>query len=118
MIEVIGVIAILAGLVVLLYGLGAVLGWINWRIRWYWGDAHQLKRSVKLGWNTGMPPENKWFIVREYAQGAIGQKGKISYDYEWALMKRIGDTCYTVNGGMSTPARNITGWLYVIEGDE
>lgn len=72
---------------------------------WRWGDARKIRRSVKLGWNTGEPPVDKPILVREYAE---------NMDDGWAVMIRRGDRVYTSNGS-SMPIKNITGWLEIVE---
>ncbi len=109
---IVGIIAIAGASIVMLTGLNALLGELLFRARWKWGDAHQLKRSVNLGWNTGMPPEDKLFLVMEYIKD-IDRNPQFLAHHEWAVMKRVGDTAYTMNGGMTCPVTNITGWLEV-----
>lgn len=117
-VNVMGWVAIVVGSIVLLQGAWTALGWLAFRAQWKWGDLHQMRRSVRLGWNTGMPPEGEWVLTREHANGVITGGPKIGRDHDWALMKRVGNRCYSASGGYSTPATNITGWLYVIEGEE
>lgn len=111
-VTVVGWIGIVAACIVLLAGMRALLGELLFRARWKWGDAHQLKRSVKLGWNTGTPPEGATFLVREYADQLVKDSEFIE-QHRWAVMRRTGNTCVSVNGGLVTPVTNVTGWLEI-----
>lgn len=108
-----GSIAILAGSICLLYGAAAFCGRCAFIVRWKWGNARQMRRSVRLGWNAGMPPEGQWFFVREWADAAKGNMSGTARNYDWALMRREGDQCISISGGFQTPATNINGWMYV-----
>jgi hypothetical protein len=109
-----GGIAILSGAICLLYGAAAFCGWCAFIVRWKWGNARQMQRSVRLGWNAGMPPEGQWFFVREWADRAkCKYMGGCPENYDWALMRRKGDQCVSINRGFQTPVTNINGWMYV-----
>lgn len=112
----IGWIAIAAATIVLLTGLHALLGEIVFRARWKWGDARKLKRSVRLGWNTGAPPDGSKFLVLEYISD-LKRGTNWRREYGYAVMVRDGDRAYSVCGGMSEPITNITGWLTVSDDD-
>jgi hypothetical protein len=116
-VTVIGWIALAAGVIVLLAGVRALCGELMFRARWKWGDAHKLKRSVRLGWNTGTPPEGVPVLVREYADELVRSNPRLESEHGWAIMTRKGDRCYSINGGFNTPVTNVTGWLCVVDGD-
>jgi len=111
----IGYFGCVVGVVTMLVGAYALCGKLWWIATWKWGDAKEMRRSVRLGWNAGEMPEGKWVLVREHADGAIAQKEKFDSDYRWALMMRRGDRCYSINSGYSTPITNISGWLLTVE---
>jgi hypothetical protein len=108
----VGWIGIAAACVVLIAGLLTLLSEMLFRARWKWGDAHKLKRSAKLGWNTGTPPEGAMFLVLEYADQLAKHADFIS-EHRWAVMTRQGDECRSINGGLTTPVTNVTGWLEI-----
>lgn len=97
------------GFIVAVQGLLWVAGELYWHITWKWGNAHKMRRSVKLGWNTGEPPEGKQILVREYAD-------ELPIGNDWAVMVRHGNRCYTPKGS-SMPITNITGWLEISQID-
>lgn len=109
---VVGWVGIAAACVVLIAGLRALLGELLFRARWKWGDAHQLKRSAKLGWNTGAPPDGALFLVLEHVND-LARNPDFMKEHRWAVMQRLGDICVTANGGMSMPVTNVTGWLEI-----
>ena len=115
-VEVMGWIGIAAGAAVIVMGAWALCGKLWWHISWNWGDARQMRRSVRLGWNAGPPPVGEWVLVREHADGLITGGRRVSREHEWALMRSNGERAVSASGGYSTPIRNITGWLHVIEG--
>lgn len=109
---VVGWIGIAAACVVLLVGLHTLLGELLFRARWKWGDAHQLKRSARLGWNTGAPPDGATFLVLEHVKD-LAKNTQLMSDHRWAVMRRSGDTCHSIDGGFSTPVTDVTGWLEI-----
>lgn len=115
LIEMAGWIALAAGALVIASGAWAACGKLWWLANWKWGDACQMRRSVRLGWNTGAPPEGEIVLVREHADGVMTKHGRYSDDFRWALMIRRSDRAHSLNGGYSTPITNITGWLYTTE---
>lgn len=97
---------VVANLVLLGVGLYATCGELMFRARWKWGNAHKLARSVRLGWNTGMPPEGKPFIARSHAfHAADGVPIFVRRRYR----------CYALDGSFVAPATSIIGWLAVLE---
>lgn len=108
------IVSIFAGMLCIVWGTGAFLAWCAFIMRWKGGKAKQMKRSVELGWNTGLPPQDEWFFVREYADSAKSKyMGGCPQNYRWSLMRRIGDRCVSISGGFETPASNVSGWMYV-----
>ena len=107
---VLGWIGVVVSTSLMLYSLSVVLRELSWRAHWRSGLTRKLKRSVRLGWNTGLPPENVEILVRDHASLLDAR----SYGPNYAVMKRRGDTCYATDGSMSTPVANITGWLEIV----
>jgi len=107
-----GVLLLVIGAIAALCILNYILSEVNWHAKWNWGNARQLKRSVKLGWNTGVPPEGKKILVR----GNIWMHSFDSKynDTSWAVMTVSRGRCYTPRGS-SMPVKNITGWLEIVE---
>jgi hypothetical protein len=113
-IEFVGYVGCIAGIVMIVCALWTACGIFAFRSRWKWGDAKQIKRSVKLGWNAGEPPDGAWLLIREH-MGDLS-KSATGWQYQnhsWAVMQRRGDRCYT-KGGSSFPVTNITGWLEIV----
>jgi len=103
------------GLVAMFVGLSTLVAECSFRIRWKWGDFHQMRHAARLGWNTGAPPDGSMFLVLEFAE-QIPKKTQSIYKYKWAVMRRYGDTCHSINGGgLSMPVTNVTGWLEIVE---
>lgn len=117
MLEVLGAIAAICGAIVVIYGTYTAIGWLSWHASWNWGDANKLVRSIRLGWNIGEPPEGVWFVCREHCHELAIAARLPSREHRWGLMKRIGNTCHSINGGYLCPATNITGWLEVAGDD-
>lgn len=97
------------GAALILIGAWAISAELRFRARWKWGDAHKLKQSVRLGWNTGPPPEGVRVLVREHADHMLNKPVRDG----WAVMIRRGDKCHTLDGGLVAPITNITGWLEI-----
>jgi hypothetical protein len=115
-ITIMGWLGVIVGCATLACGAYALCGKLMWHARWKWGMAHQMAISARLGWNTGPMPEGEWCLVREHMKdGASCSSNRFDVGYEWSLMRRAGDRAYSINGGMSTPITNITGWLRAIE---
>ena len=117
MVETVGWFAIGCTCLLLLWGVFALIGKTTWWVRWKWGDANQLARSVQLGWNTGEPPDGEWIMVREYCGNLESAGRKIDRDQQWRVMKVADGWCHSASGGFSMPVTNVTGWLKVIEGN-
>jgi len=80
---------------------------------WRFGEGREMRRSVRLGWNVGLPPEGAKILVREHA-------GQYAHDPEhgWAVLIREGDMCWTQNRGYGMPVKRVTGWLLVSDEQE
>lgn len=104
-----GALLLIIGAIAALCILNYLLSEVSWHARWNWGNARKLKRSVKLGWNTGEMPENKPILVREYAEGTPGWDSN-----SWSVMMRKGNRVFT-HSGSNMPIKNITGWLEIVE---
>lgn len=111
---VVGWIGIAFAVIVMIAGLNTLLGELNFRARWKWGDAHKLKRSVRLGWNTGTPPDGSLFLVMEYKKQLAKNPDYFS-EHRDAVMRRRGDRFISASGGYSGPITNISGWLEVVD---
>ena len=104
-----GAFTLVIGLIIILYCLNYIISELVWHASWNWGNSRRLKRSVKLGWNTGEMPQNKPILVREYAEDTP------SWDSNsWSVMMRKGNRVFTPNGS-NMPIKNITGWLEIVE---
>jgi hypothetical protein len=114
-IVVMGWIGVVVGTVVLLYGLNTALAEVSWRARWRWGQARKIKRSVKLGWNTGEPPEGQLILVRDHTTDLCRSPRDI-INNGWSVMVRQGDWCTSLSGGFQMPVKNLTGWLEITDG--
>jgi len=102
------------GAIAVLVGAYCLVGELQFRIQWVWGNAHQMSRSVKMGWNTGEPPVGKLILVRNHIDQFDGKVPE-KWETNWSVMIRRGNRCFSLSGGFSTPIENITGWLEIVE---
>lgn len=82
---------------------------------WRFGEGREMRRSVRLGWNVGLPPEGAEILVREHASQYTHA---LDPTRGWAVMVREGDMCWTHNRGFGMPVKQVTGWLLVSDGPE
>lgn len=106
-----GALLLVIGVIAALYFLNYAISELVWHATWNWGNARKLKRSVKLGWNTGEMPVGKPILVREYVESDP------SWDSNsWSVMMRKGNRVFT-SSGSNMPIKNITGWLEIVENE-
>lgn len=107
-----GVFTLVLGLIIAIHGTAVVCSEWQWRATWKWGDARKIKRSVKLGWNTGEPPIGKPILIRQFLHDFPQSRQDLSDD--WAVMVRRGNKVFTDSGSFM-PIENVTGWLEIVE---
>lgn len=82
-----------------------------------WGNARQIRRAVKLGWNTGIPPENVLLLVRN----GVKEKTRLplmsmACQGDWGVMvHRNGFLHVYGSWGNGMPVENAVGWLEVVD---
>lgn len=109
---IVGWFSIASAVVVTAVGAWAVCGKLAFHARWLWGRTHKIKRSVRLGWNVGMPPEGVLFLSRNNMDD-YAPRGTDLRNHGWAVMVRRGEKCFAVNGGLAMPVTYLTGWLEI-----
>ena len=112
-----GTITLVLGVVFVFLGAVAAYARVRWLIQWKLGDTRNMQRAARLGWNTGPPPDGSTFLVLEWMK-EFPRNPQFYANYQWSIMVRRGNRCETINGGMSTPVENITGWLEIDTRDQ
>lgn len=94
--------------------LAAVVSIVELWFRCVWRRAtvKQMKRNVKLGWNTGTPPPGSKFLVLEYASDLRYTSRTLLDENSWAVMERQGDYAVSPRGSRIS-IFHILGWLQV-----
>ena len=110
-----GAVALLAGGLAIFQGLAAWSAHCFWVWQFKAGMARGIRRSVKLGWNTGIPDDGQWVLVREHMPHSGPCRDQLGDcdSGRWAVMQRRGDMLYSQTNGFAMPVRNLTGWLAV-----
>lgn len=116
MMGLVALITMTAGGFVLLYGIAAFGATLFFDMRWNWARGVELKRSVKLGWNVGEPPEGVWVLVRNNIKRPTISERIGDWDTaRWAVMKRRGSMMWSQTEGYGMPIKNVIGWLEVVD---
>lgn len=118
--DVLAGVTMLAGVVVMFSGAFLFGSALFFDIRWNWAHGVELKRSVRLGWNVGEPPEGRWVLVRNNLpkRGQLSERIGSCDTGRWAVMKRKGSMLWSQTGGYGMPVKNVSGWLEIVEGEE
>lgn len=113
--EIAAAVVLLSGGMALIYGVAAWGAHCYWLWQFRSGMARDIRHSVKLGWNTGIPEDGQWVLVREHMpkHGPCDDRIGDMQTGRWAVMQRRGGMLYTQTGGYGMPIRNLTGWLAV-----
>lgn len=120
LIDVVAAVTMLAGVALIAAGSFWLGSGLFFDIRWNWARGVEIKRSVRLGWNVGMPPEDRWVLVRNNLpkRGALSERIGDCDTGRWAVMKRKGEVLWSQTGGYGMPVKNVSGWLEIVGGDE